>query len=65
MANIATDRERAAHHLAERLFFKLEKRGSRYALSRIIGGFDPKDNLTIEEVEQLLELWKLEGPYGG
>jgi hypothetical protein len=65
MVNIETDRERDAQYLAERLFFKLEKRGSHYALSRIIGGFEPKDHLTIEEVEQLLELWKLEGPHGG
>jgi hypothetical protein len=29
------------------------------------GGFNPQQNLTIEEVEQLLELWKLQGPHGG
>jgi hypothetical protein len=65
MKNLETDREQDARQLAERLFFKLEKRGSHYGLSRVIGGFDARDHLIIEEVEQLFELWKLEGPHGG
>lgn len=65
MQDFASGRERAAANLAERMFFKLEKHGDRFSLSRTIGGFNPKKNLTIEEVEQLLELWKLQGPHGG
>jgi hypothetical protein len=65
MEDFASGRERAAAHLAERMFFKLEKHGERFALSRKLGGFEPQENLTIEEVEQLLELWKLQGPHGG
>jgi hypothetical protein len=58
-------RERAAEYLAERLFFELEKRGDLYSLCRKIGGFTPQHNLTLTEVEKLLELWKLQGPHGG
>lgn len=65
MQDFASGRERAAANLAERMFFKLEKHGDRFSLSRTIGGFNPQKNLTIEEVEQLLELWKLQGPHGG
>ena len=65
MQDFATGRERAAANLAERMFFALEKHGDRFSLSRKTGGFDPKHNLTIEEGEELLELWKLQGPHGG
>jgi hypothetical protein len=58
-------RYRAAEYLAERMFFDLEKHGDRYSLSRKIGGFAPQRNLTLNEVEKVLELWKLQGPYGG
>lgn len=60
-----TNRERAAHELAERLFFELEKHGNRFSLRRKIGDHARRDNLTLDEVEQLLERWKLEGPHGG
>lgn len=60
-----TDRERAANDLAERLFFDLEKQGDRFSLRRKIGDHARRDNLTISEVEQVLERWKLEGPHGG
>jgi hypothetical protein len=65
MQDFGTGRERAAHDLAERMFFKLEKNGDRFSLCRKIGGFTQQDNLTIDEVEQLLERWKLQGPHGG
>jgi hypothetical protein len=55
-------RRRAA---AERLFFELEKHGPRYSLYRKIGGFTPQHNLTLDEIEKILELWKLQGPHGG
>jgi hypothetical protein len=60
-----TDREQAAYDLAERLFFDLEKHGSRFSLRRKIGDHARRDNLTLSEVEQVLERWKLEGPHGG
>jgi hypothetical protein len=65
MQNFKTDRERAANDLAERLFFELEKQGDRYSLYRKIGDHARRDNLTLDEVEQVLERWKLEGPHGG
>jgi hypothetical protein len=65
MQDYASGRERAAHNLAERMFFKLEKHGVHFSLSRKSGGFVPQDNLTIEDVERTLELWKLQGPHGG
>ena len=60
-----SERERAAFDLAERLFFKLEKQGDRYSLRRDVGEFAPQSNLGLDEVEQLLERWKLQGPHGG
>jgi len=65
MQNFDTDRERAASDLAERLFFELEKHGDRFSLRRKIGDHARRDNLTIDDVEQVLERWKLEGPHGG
>jgi hypothetical protein len=65
MQNFDTDRERAASDLAERLFFELKKHGDRFSLRRKIGDHARRDNLTIDEVEQVLERWKLEGPHGG
>jgi len=65
MQDADTDRERAAYDLAERLFFELEKHGDRFSLRRKIGDRARRDNLTIGEVEQVLERWKLEGPHGG
>jgi hypothetical protein len=59
-------RERAAEYLAERLFFEFEKQGGNsYALRRKLGKFEPQNNLTLNEVEKVLELWKLRGPHGG
>jgi hypothetical protein len=65
MEKFDTDRERAANELAERLFFELEKHGDRFSLHRKIGDHARRDNLSIDEVEQVLERWKLEGPHGG
>ena len=57
-------RERAAFDLAERLFFKLQKQGNGYSLRRDVGEFAPQTHLSLDEVEQLLERWKLQGPGG-
>lgn len=65
MQNFDTDRERALSDLAERLFFELEKHGDRFSLRRKIGDRARRDDLTLDEVEQVLERWKLEGPHGG
>jgi len=65
MQDTDTDRERAAYDLAERLFFELEKHGDRFSLRRKIGDHAGRDDLTLDEVEQVLERWKLEGPHGG
>jgi hypothetical protein len=65
MQNFDTDRERAANDLAERLFFELRKNGDRFSLRRKIGDRARRDDLTLDEVEQVLERWKLEGPHGG
>ena len=58
-------RERNAEYLAERLSFDLEKQGDFYSLRRKTGGFEPQHNLSLDEVEKVLQLWKLKGPHGG
>jgi len=58
-------RERSVEYLAERMFFDLAKHGDRYSLSRKLGVFTPQYDLTLAEVEEILELWKLRGPHGG
>jgi hypothetical protein len=65
MESTTAQRERAAFNLAKRLFFKLEKKGDRYSLRRKVGEFAPQDDLNLQEVEQILERWKLQGPHGG
>jgi len=62
-----TNRERKAKHLAEKMFFKLTRKGDRYSLCRTVGLSGParRENLTLEEVEEELETWKLRGPHGG
>ena len=60
-------REAHLREVASRLFFTLERRGSRFALCRDVdvpravrhGG------LTLDEVEDILNTWKLRGPHGG
>jgi hypothetical protein len=60
-------RERAARELAEQLLFKLDKRDGRFSLLREADVHSPvkHDNLTLDEVEGLLETWKLRGLHGG
>jgi hypothetical protein len=60
-------RERHLQELAGMLFFKVEKQGSRYALSRDadVSALVRHDNLTIEEAESILNTWKLRGLHGG
>jgi len=60
-------RERKAKRLADNLFFKLDRQGNLYSLRRTAGvsGIVRQDNLSLDEVERELEMWKLRGPHGG
>lgn len=62
-----TSRERKAKRLADKLFFKLTREAGRYSLCRTVGlsGPAPREDLTLDEVEQELEKWKLRGYHGG
>jgi hypothetical protein len=61
------DRERHMRDLAGKLLFEVEKRGSRFMLSRNIDVSKPvrQENLTLEEAEEFLNNWKLRGFHGG
>ena len=60
-------RERKAKRLAAKLFFKLDRQGIRYSLRRTAGVSDTvrRENLSLDEVERELDMWKLRGPHGG
>jgi hypothetical protein len=62
-----TSRQRKAKRLAEKLYFKLTREGNRYSLCRTVGLSGParRENLSLDEVEQELEKWKLRGYHGG
>ena len=62
-----TDRERRAHELPRLLFFKLEKHGATFTLTRDVDVPERVHhaNLTLVEVEDVLTTWKLRGPHGG
>ena len=60
-------RERKAKRLAAKLFFELDRQGIRYSLRRTAGVSDTvrRENLSSDEVERELDMWKLRGPHGG
>ena len=60
-------REARLRELASRLFFTLEQQGSGYELYREADVSRPvrHDGLTLDEVERILNTWKLRGPHGG
>ena len=63
-----TAREKAAAKLATELLFRLERRGERFfTLERHVDVDAPvrHENLTLDEVENLLETWKMRGFHGG
>lgn len=53
--------------LASKLFFTLTKEGSRFGLYREADVSQPvrHDGLTLDEVEETLNTWKLRGFHGG
>lgn len=52
---------RKAKRLADKLFFKLDRQGSRYSLRRTaaVSGTVRRENLSLDEYERELEMWKL------
>ena len=67
MGEAAAEREEQLRQLASKLFFTLEHQGSRYDLYRNADVERPvrHEGLTLNEVEQILNRWKLRGPHGG
>jgi hypothetical protein len=67
MEESKADREARLRELAARLLFTLESQGSRFALYRDVDVPKPvrHDRLTLDEVEDVLNTWKLRGPHGG
>jgi hypothetical protein len=67
MGDAATEREDRLRQLASRLFFTLEQKGSGYELYRDADVERPvrHEGLTLDEVEKILNVWKLRGPHGG
>jgi hypothetical protein len=61
------DREARLRQLASELLFTLKTEGSQFALYRNVDL--PKnvrhEGLTLAEVEDILNTWKLRGPHGG
>jgi hypothetical protein len=60
-------REQHLQELAEKLLFELQAEGQRYTLTRHIDVSEPvrHENLTLDEVEEILNTWKLRGFHGG
>jgi hypothetical protein len=60
------DREARLRELAPKLFFTLENQGSQFALYRDVDVSKPvrHHHLTLDEVEDILNTWKLRGPHG-
>ena len=67
MEETESDRRARLRELAARLFFRLEEQDSRYTLCRDVDVEKPVrlDGLTLDEVEDVLNTWKLRGPHGG
>jgi hypothetical protein len=60
-------RESRLRELASRLLFTLSNVGSLYSLHREADVSRPVrlDRLSLDEVEETLNTWKLRGPHGG
>jgi hypothetical protein len=61
------ERERRLRQLATELFFTFGKRGAGFALARDVDVSGPvrHEDLSLDEVEDILNTWKLRGPHGG
>jgi hypothetical protein len=62
-----SERERHMRQLAAMLLFEVQRQGNRFTLSRSIDVSKPirHENLSLDEVEALLNTWKLRGLHGG
>jgi hypothetical protein len=62
-----SERRARVRELAAELFFSLENQGSVYTLYRDVDVPKPvrHEALTLDEVEDILNTWKLRGPHGG
>lgn len=60
-------REARLRELASKLFFTLENEGSRFVLHGRVDVSRPvrHEGLTLDEVEDILNAWKLRGLHGG
>lgn len=60
-------REQRLNKLAKMLLFRLHAEGQRYTLTRDVDVSKPvrHENLTLDEVEEILSTWKLRGFHGG
>ena len=67
MPELESDRERALLDLASRLYFTVEKRGGRYWLYRDVDVKEPvrREDLLLEEAEEVLKTWTMRGFHGG
>lgn len=65
--NVASDREADLRALADKLLFRLERSGDKFTLTRTADVSKPvrHENLSLDEVEELLNTWKLRGLGGG
>ena len=61
------DREARLREVASKLFFTLKIQGLRFSLHRDVDVPAPirHDGLSLDEVEDILNIWKLRGPHGG
>jgi hypothetical protein len=60
-------RERHLRVLADKLLFTVEKHGHGFTLSRTVDVSRPvrREGLSLDEAEDLLNIWKLRGLQGG
>ena len=62
-----SERTAQLRELASKLFFTLKNQGLRFSLYRDVDVPEPirHDGLSLDEVEDILNTWKLRGPHGG
>jgi len=67
MAVMENERETHLRALAERMQFRMEKSGDRFTLTRTADLSRPEraTDLSLDDVQKLLDTWKLRGLGGG